>query len=150
MERRISEWRWYKVAAWLFLAGMLLFLGKAPLYLEEPRRALVAMEMLASGNYWASTLFGEWYYNKPPLFNWVLLLFAWLGGGFREWALRLPTVLSVAGLAVLLFLFGKSMSAPALGWCRPCFWSVSARCCFTSAPWRRSICFMRCSFLEDG
>ncbi len=107
MERRISERGLYTVAAWLFLGGMLLFLGKVPLYLEEPRRALVAMEMVASGNYWASTLFGEWYYNKPPLFNWVLLLFVWLGGGFHEWALRLPTVLSVAGIAGLLFLSGK-------------------------------------------
>ncbi|MBK8877265.1 MAG: glycosyltransferase family 39 protein [Haliscomenobacter sp.] len=68
-----------------------------------------------TGNYWASTLFGEWYYNKPPLFNWVLLLFAWLGGGFREWALRLPTVLSVAGLAVLLFLFGKKYVSARFG-----------------------------------
>lgn len=115
MERLTGEWRLYKVAAWLFLAGMLLFLGKVPLYLEEPRRALVAMEMLASGNYWASTLFGEWYYNKPPLFNWVLLLFAWLGGGFREWALRLPTVLSVAGLAGLLFLSGKTYVSARFG-----------------------------------
>jgi 4-amino-4-deoxy-L-arabinose transferase-like glycosyltransferase len=93
-------------------AGMLLLLGKAPLYLEEPRRAIIAMEMACSGNYWAPTLFGEWYYNKPPVFNWLLLVFEGLGrmlgdSPFHEFWLRLPTVGSVLAIAGLIYWAGQ-------------------------------------------
>lgn len=93
-------------------AAMLLMLGKAPLYLEEPRRAIVAMEMAWSGNYWAPTLLGDWYYNKPPVFTWILLGFSWLGrqfgaGPFDEFWLRLPSVLSAWAITGLLYRVGR-------------------------------------------
>ncbi len=40
---------------------------------EEKRRALVSLEMKISGDYLVPTTNGEKYYNKPPLFNWLLL-----------------------------------------------------------------------------
>lgn len=82
-------------------------LGLQPFYVEEPRRILVAMEMLASGNWWIPKLIGDFYYNKPPLYNWLLLLFATLGGGFHEWAMRLPTVMSTLAIAFLVWQFGR-------------------------------------------
>jgi 4-amino-4-deoxy-L-arabinose transferase-like glycosyltransferase len=102
MARAYLEKKLFLWAALGMAAGMLLCLGAAPLYLEEPRRALIALEMFHSGNYWAATQFGEWYYYKPPVFNWVLVLFARLGGGFDEFWLRLPTVFDAirAGLGV--------------------------------------------------
>jgi 4-amino-4-deoxy-L-arabinose transferase-like glycosyltransferase len=39
---------------------------------EEPRRAIVAMEMDITGEYVVPKINGWNYYNKPPLFNWVL------------------------------------------------------------------------------
>lgn len=107
MTRTYPEKKWLLLAVLGLGAGMLLCLGRVPLYLEEPRRALIALEMFRSGNYWAATQFGEWYYYKPPVFNWVLIGFARLGGGFDEFWLRLPTVLSVWGIAALLWAAGR-------------------------------------------
>lgn len=39
---------------------------------EEGRRALVSLEMKLQDNLWVPTVCGEAYYNKPPLFNWLL------------------------------------------------------------------------------
>ena len=61
-------------AALLTALAVSLFLniGTRELTQEEPRRALVALEMELSGNYIVPTLNGEIYYIKPPLYNWVL------------------------------------------------------------------------------
>jgi 4-amino-4-deoxy-L-arabinose transferase-like glycosyltransferase len=90
------------IIAILFI--LLFRLGALPLKFEEPRRALVATEMMISGNYVAPTINGEFYYNKPPLFNWILAgLFETLGQ--KEWVERLPTVLSIISLSLINFLF---------------------------------------------
>lgn len=60
---------------------------------EEPRRALVAWEMFTSGNYLQPTIQGEPYYNKPPLFNWLIAGFYWLFGT-ANWVVRLPSLLA--------------------------------------------------------
>ena len=104
------------LATGLLFAGMFINLGKQPLYLEEPRRALIAMEMWERGNMWAPTELGAYYYNKPPVFNWVLMGSAALLGGFHEWAMRLPTVLSTIGLCLLLFFMGRRYVDASFGW----------------------------------
>jgi 4-amino-4-deoxy-L-arabinose transferase-like glycosyltransferase len=97
---------WY-LSVLLLLLGMLLHLGMQPLFLEEPRRAMIAMEMLERNNWWLPTELGDFYYNKPPLFNWVIMGFSYMTGGVTEWALRLPTVLSVWLTMWLIFKLGK-------------------------------------------
>jgi len=91
----------------LLLLGYLLNLGIQPLYLEEPRRAFIAMEMLENKNWIVPTLWGQYYYFKPPLFNWILLASTGLLGGFSEYALRFPTVVSTWLLSGLLYLIGR-------------------------------------------
>jgi 4-amino-4-deoxy-L-arabinose transferase-like glycosyltransferase len=91
----------------LVVLGLFLMMGVQPLFLEEPRRSFIAIEMLYNGNWWVPTQLGQLYYNKPPLFNWILILSASLFGGFSEWAMRLPTVLSTIGIALLLVFMGK-------------------------------------------
>jgi len=100
--KQAENLRWGLVLG-LFVLGYLLNLGLQPLYLEEPRRVIVAMEMVFNGNWWVPTQFGEPYYNKPPLFNWLLNGSAWLHGGYSEWAMRLPTVLANWGMGGLVF-----------------------------------------------
>ena len=79
-------------------------LDMLPLKFEEPRRALVALEMMYSGNYWAPTIHGEFYYNKPPLFNWLLAgLFVLLGP--ENWVERLPTLFSITVISLTIFFF---------------------------------------------
>lgn len=91
----------------LFVLAYLLNLGLQPLFLEEPRRTLIAIEMLHNKNLWIPTELGVYYFKKPPFFNWVLVLFAQLPGGFSEFNLRLPTVLSTFGIAGILYVLGR-------------------------------------------
>jgi 4-amino-4-deoxy-L-arabinose transferase-like glycosyltransferase len=87
----------------LVAAGLLVNLGTRPIEMEEPRRALVALEMALRGNLLVPTTNGALYVNKPPVFNWVLLAFMRAFGSTDEWVLRLPTVVSMLLAALLLF-----------------------------------------------
>jgi 4-amino-4-deoxy-L-arabinose transferase-like glycosyltransferase len=116
-EEEFSSYQLLFMAATLLLpASLLLNLGLQPLMLEEPRRALIAMELAASENVWVPTLFGELYYNKPPVFNWLLLLSVQLFGGFNEWALRFPTVLSLLLMGLLTYGAGRRYVGAHFGW----------------------------------
>ncbi len=97
-----SAVRFLLVICILFL--LLNRLDYLPLKFEEPRRALVAAEMMISGNYWAPTINGAFYYNKPPLFNW-LLVGAFQLFGFENWVERLPTFLSIIGVSLITYFF---------------------------------------------
>lgn len=91
------------------LASIALFvnLGVHPLRDEEPRRAFVALEMLFRSNYIVPTELGEYYYNKPPLFNWIIILSFQLFGAYSELAIRFFSVLSVLLNALLVFLLSR-------------------------------------------
>lgn len=77
-------------------------LGFLPLRADEPTRTVVALEMMLSGNYWAPTINGEWYYRKPPFYNWILIGLMNLTGSKSEFLLRLPS-------SVPLFLFAYTI-----------------------------------------
>ncbi|MEL7145529.1 MAG: glycosyltransferase family 39 protein [Bacteroidota bacterium] len=87
----------------LLLAALLINLGLVSLQFEEPRRAIVAMEMMLSGDYFVPKINGFLYYNKPPVFNWIIILFATLFGSMSEWVVRLPTVLSLLAITGINF-----------------------------------------------
>ena len=103
----------------LALPALLLHLGWLPLLVDEPIRALVALEMHHSGQFFAPTLQGAPYYNKPPLFNWLLVALFRLTGRQDEWVLRLPTI------AALLLYAGAI-------W-RVLRWQLGSRTAFTVA-----------------
>ncbi|MBO2032896.1 hypothetical protein J4D99_15980 [Siccationidurans ginsengisoli] len=90
----LSQRPWWVAGLTLVLAlpALLLHLGWQPLLVDEPIRALVALEMHYSGHFFAPTLQGLPYYNKPPLFNWLLVALFRLTGRQDEWVLRLPTI----------------------------------------------------------
>ena len=67
-------------------------------------RALVAREMLASGDVLVPTLHGEPFYTKPPLHYALIALCSAPGGAVTEVSARLPSALA-ATLTVLLFYF---------------------------------------------
>ena len=72
---------------------------------DEPRRAQVAREMLRSGDLLLLTHGGESYYDKPPLYFWLVAAISWPFGDVTETTARLPSILSVLGLFVLMFEF---------------------------------------------
>jgi 4-amino-4-deoxy-L-arabinose transferase-like glycosyltransferase len=47
-----------------------------PPHWEEPRRCVVAFEMIANENYVVPTVIGELYAKKPPLLNWLIVALA--------------------------------------------------------------------------
>ena len=81
-------------------------LNSYQLLFEEPRRALVALEMLLADNWLIPTTNGELYYNKPPLYNWILIGFFEIFGK-AEWVVRLPSVLSVIATAAIHYRISK-------------------------------------------
>lgn len=78
-------------------------LGLLPLFADEPTRANVALEMIISGNYAVPTIGGEYYYNKPPLYNWILAGLYLLTGSYSEFVTRLPALIPMFLFAVTIY-----------------------------------------------
>ena len=98
----------------LFLTGFILLvlslflpISKYPVYLEESRRAIISLEMILRNNLLVPTQYGELYYNKPPLWNWVIILAFKIFGNYSEFAIRFFNVLSFIGMGALMYYFGK-------------------------------------------
>lgn len=94
-----------------FFLGLLIFaffyqLGIYPLFLEEPRRGLIALEMIHRDNLWVPTQTGDLYLRKPPFYNWVLIL-SYKIFGQTEFATRFFSVLSHLLLGCATFYFSK-------------------------------------------
>jgi 4-amino-4-deoxy-L-arabinose transferase-like glycosyltransferase len=77
----------------LIIPALLINLGMMRLISDEAIRALVALEMKLSGDYITPTLGGEFYLKKPPLYNWLLVLFFKITGDYSEWTTRLPNII---------------------------------------------------------
>jgi 4-amino-4-deoxy-L-arabinose transferase-like glycosyltransferase len=89
----------------IFAAGLFIYgyrLGDAPLDRTEPHRALVAHQMVSSGEWLIPRLFGEIYLRKPPLIYWIEGGTEKLIGHGGEFVWRLPSAIGSALLAVIL------------------------------------------------
>jgi 4-amino-4-deoxy-L-arabinose transferase-like glycosyltransferase len=65
------------------------------------------MEMDITGEYVVPKINGWNYYNKPPLFNWVLAGFFKIVDSYANWAVRIPSILALLLTAVLHYFFSK-------------------------------------------
>jgi 4-amino-4-deoxy-L-arabinose transferase-like glycosyltransferase len=100
--------RWLlAIAISLILPALFINLGLVPMFIhvDEPRRGLVALEMLLSGKWLVPTLNGELYFNKPPVYHWFIMLTYELTGSYDEFAVRLPMVLSIIGFGLSVYYF---------------------------------------------
>src|SRR6056297_258005 len=75
------------------LTGLFSHLDKIGLRAEEPRRAIVGIETYVTGNLIVPQIHNETYYNKPPVYNWIIALFYLIFQSFSEWVVRLPGIL---------------------------------------------------------
>ena len=82
-------------------------LGIYPLFQEEPRRGIIALEMILQDNYWVPTQQGDLYFRKPPVYNWLLIFSYKLFGEYSELATRFFSVLSHLVMAGLSYWFVK-------------------------------------------
>lgn len=86
---------------WLFWLFALLILAtglglRDPWPADEPRFALVAKQMVESGNWLFPMRGSELYSDKPPLFMWMQASVLWLTGNLRI-AFLLPSLLAALG-----------------------------------------------------
>jgi 4-amino-4-deoxy-L-arabinose transferase-like glycosyltransferase len=81
---------------------------------DEPRFAEASREMIQSGNYVVPTFNHQPRYAKPPLIYWCQVA-AYQVFGENAFAARLPSLLAVAGTAVLLLAWGRALGSHAAG-----------------------------------
>ncbi|MEO0788008.1 MAG: glycosyltransferase family 39 protein [Bacteroidota bacterium] len=94
----------------LFLGLAIAIIGwsnQLELRAEEPRRAIVSLEMAVKGHWLRPEIHDYPYYNKPPLYNWIQSLFIHLTGSAAEWVVRLPGLLSFLLLGYCGYLFSR-------------------------------------------
>jgi 4-amino-4-deoxy-L-arabinose transferase-like glycosyltransferase len=108
--------RWALIGLLILLVPALLInLGIVPFYVEEPRRAAVALEMLIRDNWMVPAINGGFYYLKPPVFNWILASIYWLAGFPSEFITRLPTIVFLLMFGLIIFWTGKKYVSLSFG-----------------------------------
>lgn len=100
------------LATVLFGAGIGL---RDPWPADEPRFALVARQMVESGQWLFPVRGGELYPDKPPLFMWAIALFLKLTGSLRV-AFLLPSLLAGLGTLALVFDLARRLHDRATAW----------------------------------
>lgn len=102
----------YRSAIWLFLFCLFaygLFLGNIPLLdPDEPVYGETAKEMIAFSDWFSPRIYGEFWYDKPPLFYWAEAVSFSLFG-VSEISARLPSVLFGALTPVYLYLASRKL-----------------------------------------
>ncbi|NNE29216.1 MAG: phospholipid carrier-dependent glycosyltransferase, partial [Saprospiraceae bacterium] len=96
----------FAITALLVIPAFLINLGMMTLIDDEGIRALVAKNMMTSGDYLSPRRFEALYFNKPPMWNWILIVSYSIFNQVSEFTTRLPTVFFafLYGIAVY-FLF---------------------------------------------
>lgn len=110
--RARRELFWFAVMAILLLAAGLGL--RDPWPADEPRFALVAQQMLASGDWLFPHRGIELYPDKPPLFMWAQALLLWIGLPLRI-AFLLPSLLAALGTLWLTYDLGRRLWTPRVG-----------------------------------
>ena len=73
--RLLQNEKWLLAILLLFLlVNELAWSDHQPFYHEEARRAIVAQEMMVTGNWAVPSIYGAPYYRKPPFHNWMIAL----------------------------------------------------------------------------
>ncbi|MEO2068010.1 MAG: glycosyltransferase family 39 protein [Desulfurobacteriaceae bacterium] len=89
--------------------SLLINLDVKNLFHEEPRRGIVAFEMIEKKDFLQPTVLGEPYFKKPPLHNWILVLSSFLVGEIGEFSLRFPSIVATILLVVASYFFVRKI-----------------------------------------
>jgi len=97
---------------WLALALFIVIgtgLGiRDPWPADEPRFAVVARDMVATGEWLFPRVGGDLYQDKPPLFFWLLAICYSLTGSLK-WSFLLPAFCAAGGVLFLVYDFGRRL-----------------------------------------
>lgn len=119
MQRLLNSPRfYYALFAVLLFPALLINLGAHHIFVhtDESRRALVALEMILKNEFLAPTLNGEFYYEKPPLFNWLLVMSFKAFGAYSNFAVRFPVIIFILSYAWLIHKLMKPYLGSAKAW----------------------------------
>jgi 4-amino-4-deoxy-L-arabinose transferase-like glycosyltransferase len=98
--------------AWLLLLALVVLgagIGlRDPWPADEPRFALIARDMVESGQWFFPRVAGVLYPDKPPVFFWLIASFYWLTGSLRV-AFLLPSLLAALGTLWLVYDLGARL-----------------------------------------
>nr|WP_136250934.1 glycosyltransferase family 39 protein [Ningiella ruwaisensis] len=93
------------------VASLLIFSGiglRDPWPADEPRFALIAKDMVETGQWFFPSRAGELYPDKPPLFMWAIAIFYWLTSNLRI-AFLLPSAIAALITIALTYDIAKRM-----------------------------------------
>ncbi|GIX03708.1 MAG: hypothetical protein KatS3mg113_0714 [Planctomycetaceae bacterium] len=103
---------WREGVFWgVFGLAVLLYLPRVTLLTvrgEESRRAVIAREMMQTGDWITPRVQGEVRLSRPPLQNWLIAMAASATGEFGPLAIRLPGVVATIGTALLIYGVARS------------------------------------------
>lgn len=98
----------YIIIGILLFPALLINIGLVPFINDEAIRAVVAMEMIFKGDCITPTIAGELYFKKPPVFNWLIILFFKAAGNFNDATLRYTAVFSLLMFCLIIYLVLKN------------------------------------------
>ncbi|MBP2654501.1 MAG: hypothetical protein H6Q73_2070 [Firmicutes bacterium] len=94
----------------VFLVALTVFLPfNAYLTITDPveaNYALTAKEMLANGDWLSPRIYGQFWYDKPAMFYWLIML-GYKAFGVNEFAARFPSALFSAASVSFIYWFGR-------------------------------------------
>lgn len=103
---------WKEPYAWsvllLVLAIYFVRLNEPTLQGEETRRALVAEEMLRTGDWIVPREQGVLFPDRPPLGNWTIAWAQAVSGSREAWAVRLPSALATLLTTWLVYVYARA------------------------------------------
>lgn len=107
MIRRIDSYFW--IIAFIAVTIMFFNLGAIPLLdPDEPVYAETPKEMIAFNDFLSPRIYGEYWYDKPPMYYWLVAA-AFKIFGMSEFSARFPTAFfGVAGV-LALYLYGREL-----------------------------------------
>ena len=118
LKANVAWWRERELMIVLLIGVLTLCvrLDALPLFGEEPRRALIAREMVESGDWLVPGTQRVFLPSRPPLQNWMIAAIGMVTGSFDVWSARIPSVLSTFAMAILIYgymrlQFGKLASS---------------------------------------
>lgn len=105
-----SKEEWFYLSILIGLGSLMILTGLSvrSLWGPESRWAVIAREMLESGNYFMPTINGRLYFDKPLLYYWTIILFS-IKSGVTEMTARLPGALAGICSCMIVFFTGRRL-----------------------------------------
>lgn len=118
MEKYIDQKNLMVVTAISFFMVIFGIWGVPLLDPDEPVYAETAREMLQFGDFLSPRIFNEYWYDKPPMYYWLVAICQFIFG-YNEFAARLPAGLAAVGTTVVMYISVTRMINEKAG-----FWSA--------------------------